>query len=622
MALTERLAIVLETIGGSSVVRDFEKVGGAAGGLGTKIKSAGGSLKGMTGGVQGLLGAVGGLPGILTAGGAAIGGLVTFGVNAITTFNELALEVQNFQRASGATAEQSSAIVAALDDVGISAEVGSKAIFQLGKRLETSGDKLAGFGITAVRGADGNTDLAATLLRVADAYKNTTDPATRAALLTESFGKTGQQLIPILEQGRAGIEALYAEAGRTGQILSQDDLNKAQEYRFAIDALGDSMREVSLNAGQALIPAVTNIANAMALVIEKLNDIGQTKAFQLLEVPLGHLISPMGNLLKVSGDLFGLFDSGGDNSAKRLREWQQSTADQAEELTNLEKSTLAVSSAQRDYEASGRAVEKADRGLADARGDYNKLLKEGAVDEEKVADAIRSRDSALRSLGSAQRSQQKAQEEYNEALAYFNAVGGDTAADKLADARDNLADADDAVANAQDRATDANEDLAKAQAGDPEFNNKLADAKIRVKDAEQGVADATYTYSKNATDLNTALTNQNTLLGGNAAAVTTLYNQWSALIALKPELAAFLSGPLAALGVGGTPTMNSTSLHASREEREMARSGVSGMPASPTVTAREGGTSTVQRIGDVIINVKEAVPNPVNIAKQILWSLN
>lgn len=570
MALTERLAIILETVGAAPVVRDFQKVGNASQGLASKLRTVGAEGAGMGGLIQA---------------GAAVAAtaVVAFATKSVDAYYDMAQAVLTFQRASGASAEQSSALVAAFDDVGISAEVGSKAIFQLGRRLESSSDKLAAYGITAVRGADGTTDLAQTLLAVADAYVNTTDASTRANLVQDAFGRSGQELIPILERGRQGIEALYSGAAATGQILTQDEVQKAEDFRLAVDELNDAWRQFQIEAGKALVPLLTDLAEAASTTAEWIDKLKIIPAIKWLAGIDGSFEDTAEAGAVLTGTIGDVKDVG-----------QELT----EGMDSLEKATLGASNAQRDYEASARAVEKADRTLVDAQADLNKLLREGAVDEEKVADAIRSRDSALRSLGSAQRAQQQAQDDYNEALAYFNAVGGDTAADKLADARDKLADADDAVANAQDRATDANSELAKAQAGDPEFNDKLADAKIRLKDAEQGVADAKYNHAKNANDLNTALTTQNTLLAGNQAAVAGLYDKWAQLLALKPELLPFLQGPLATIAPSATP-------------QGLLSPVTSGQNLSPVTTTN-----------NVTVNVSGAAADPLTLGRNILWNLN
>lgn len=586
MALTERLAIVLETVGGKAAAGEFEKLANASKGLASSTGKAGGGLAGLGSQLQGLVTGPAGLSALTGVAAAAASGLVAFATNAVATWTELGQQVIAFQRASGATAEQSSALIAAFDDVGISAETGSKAIFQLGKRLGENGSKLAGFGVVAAKDARGNTDLAATLKGVADAYRRTADPAQRAELLTAAFGKTGQDLIPILERGSAGIDALFAGAADTGQIFTQQDLQRVEDYRIAMDNLDDAVREVSLNAGQSLVPALADTADAFATVITKLNDIGQSRAWQLLEKPIGGLISPAIGAANAAGKLFGIFDSGASSTAKIEREIRE-TADAVDLLDK----TLTVAVGAQDRLANSQ------RGLADARGDLNKLLKEGAVDEEKVADAVRSHDSAVRSLGHAHREQADAQEAYNEALADFQRSGSDDAADRLADARNNLADADDAVANAQDRAQESQAALDKARAGDPNYQEKLATARQHVADAESAVGTNTLANIG-------AHQAETTALAGKVQVAQALLDKYTALIRIAPDAASALApliGAVLPTATGGSHEGNVLS----------AAPQLGYKPAAPTTT-----TQTIN------VNVSQPVAaSPTGLAQAIMWAL-
>lgn len=611
---TERLAILLEAVGTSQVVRQLEGVSGATAGLGDKFGNASEMLRnfGVSGRQAGAM-----VAGAVTAAAtAAAAALVTFGAHSVKTFTDMAQSVLAFQRASGATAEQASFVVAALDDVGVSAETGTKAVFQLGKRLEENSEKLSAHGISAAYDAKGNVDLARTLLNVADAYVATTDPAERAKLLTDAFGKSGQTLIPLLERGKEGIEALYASAEATGQILTQDEIDKAEEYRLALDDLHDSLQAIALAAGKALVPVLTKVADVLATVVDAGRDVGN----------LPYVGDLLGNIAKgafawADGNsaALGSLDELNAGAAAHVRELEELNKAQEETL----KAILAVPTAQRALEQSYRSVGKAERERADARSDYHKMLREGAVDEEKVADAVRSHATAVRSLNGAKRDQKQAQEEYNDALAAFQQFGGDTNADKLAEAEDKLADAGDSVANAQDREKEAAEDLAKARAGDPEFNDKLAKAKQKVTDTEIALADAQYATAQRAYELDGALQEQNDLLTENAGQLGAIRSEWEGLLARRPEIEAFLKGPMATLmGAGATPAtaMAPVGSDAWLRQRGGDPSTASTAPAGGTTG---GGVLTgVKTVGDIVINITEAVTDPAGIARKIIWNLN
>lgn len=631
MALTERLAIVLETVGANAVVKDFEKIGGAAGGLGGKAKTAGGALKGLVG----LGGEAGGTlaamnPALIAAGGAA----VTFGVQAVGAYQETAQAALAMSRATGTSMEQASAMVAAFDDMGISAESGTASMAQLTKRVETSGAALASFGVTITRNNAGNVDMAATLLNVADAYKKTEDPGRRAALVNAAFGKSGAQMTPILDKGRKGIEALYAEAAKTGQIMDPADAQRTEEFRGAMDDLGDAFKKFSIVAGETIVPLATDIAglatSTLAFVDKVLNaelpggeswihDLSiALNPLKSLQIQAGYSAEGLEKVTHAA-DYHGMvvYGDGVDAAADATggladasKDAAGSLDEQSAALTAVENATLGATSAKRAYDASTRSVTSAERGLVDARGKYAELLKEGRVDEEKVADARKRLNDATRSVGSAQRDLTKAQKDYNEALSYSLAVGGDDAADKLAEAADNLADKQDGVASAQERQKATQDDLKKAQAGDPDFNDKLAAAKQRVTDAEQSLADAQVTSAQQAYTLRDAVKKQTTEIAGNEAAVKSLRTEWETLLGLSPKLLPFLAAPLASLGPGGPSPGPGFGLRGFENATSP-----SALPTSGPVST----TTATQHINVAINSPQNA--DPTNLARNIAWAI-
>lgn len=199
---TERLELLI-TSSAKGAVTGIKETDAAVTQLDAKAKGATGVLQKF--GIQGeATGAVlsAGVAGGAIAAGAAI---TKFAIDGVNSFVNLADEVRDFQRASGASAEDSSRMVAVLDDMGISADKGASAIFRLSRNVGEGGDGLRQFGVEIEKNRDGTTNMVETLLNIADAYTETEDAGTRAALVQEAFGRGGKDLIPILEQGRAGL---------------------------------------------------------------------------------------------------------------------------------------------------------------------------------------------------------------------------------------------------------------------------------------------------------------------------------------------------------------------------------------------------------------------------------
>ncbi|MGH9015577.1 MAG: hypothetical protein ACRDZ1_16805 [Acidimicrobiia bacterium] len=260
----ERIQVIIDTnVGGA--VRGFGQTGAAATELGTKTSLADRALASV--GLQGVK--TGTVMKTAVAGGALVAGarLVQFGKQGVDAFVGLTSEVRDFQRASGASAEDASRFVAVLDDMGIKSEVGEKAIFRLGREAHDGGPKLREFGVEIAHTKDGMPDLTGTLLNVADAYRATNDPAERAALAQAAFGRAGKELIPILEQGRKGLKEFFAAAEEGHQIFDQGDIDRGRQYELAIDNLQDAWRGLQLEIGEGVVPTLTTGANTLATLV-------------------------------------------------------------------------------------------------------------------------------------------------------------------------------------------------------------------------------------------------------------------------------------------------------------------------------------------------------------------
>jgi hypothetical protein len=85
------------------------------------------------------------------------------------------------------------------------------------------------------------------------------DPAMRAAVAMQLFGKSGTDLLPLLEQGGNGIQALMQEAARLGYTMTAGDAKAALDLSKAMSELWHSVRMVAFQVGAALAPALLPI---------------------------------------------------------------------------------------------------------------------------------------------------------------------------------------------------------------------------------------------------------------------------------------------------------------------------------------------------------------------------
>lgn len=399
-----------------------EKASGMLGRVTGVLETYGGAVgQRASNGLQRIVGGISALPPVASAATAGVGALVA-GVGAlaaqgVTNFVNLASEVRNFQRASGASAEESSRFVAVLDDMGIAAETGAAAVFKLAKNADST--KLREFGIELERTKDGNVDVTETLLNVADAYVATNDPARRAEIAFAAFGKQGQQLIPVLEQGRKGLQAFFKSAEDSGQILSQEDLQKARDYELAMDDLGDAVAELQRELGGGLVSGIADVASAMAKGIGFATDLADKVG------GVENIVKGAATAIPGVGLAMTIFGRGSKDAADKQAELEATTEgasaaleEQASEAGNAASALKDLLAAQTGLIDATLSLEGANDRLQGAVEDYATKQREAAeavrlygADSEQARAATEALDDATLSLKEAADAQAKASAE-------------------------------------------------------------------------------------------------------------------------------------------------------------------------------------------------------------------
>lgn len=221
--------------------------------------------------LNGLKSSLSELSGALAAAAAGIGLSLT---GLVATFKSVADELDRVSKAAQKT--------------GISVEGLSALEYAAGQSgLEVAGleANLTKLNKTAVEAAQGNKDQAETfaalgvsvtdaagrmkstdvmLLELADSFARFQDGPEKAELAMRVFGKSGTDMIPMLNAGRAGITGLMAEAKTLGVVMNGEAAAAAEAFNDNLDRLSTSMRGVAMAAGQDALPALREITDAMA----------------------------------------------------------------------------------------------------------------------------------------------------------------------------------------------------------------------------------------------------------------------------------------------------------------------------------------------------------------------
>jgi hypothetical protein len=143
-----------------------------------------------------------------------------------------------------------------LGDAAMGGSAAKKALDTLG----LSGASLASMPLDKALGA------------VADKMSMIENPAQRAALATELFGKSGLAMVNMLADGSAGLNAMAIEAQSLGVVINRDVIANAAEAADKLDAMS---MVVSANLTAALVnlmPFVIAAAQDIAWLTKAVND--------------------------------------------------------------------------------------------------------------------------------------------------------------------------------------------------------------------------------------------------------------------------------------------------------------------------------------------------------------
>lgn len=422
--MLERLAILIEANAGGAI-REIQQLSatsavadGAVDGLGRRSWTTRDALDRM--GFAGIeTSAI--MKGALVAGaGVAAMAMFKFGKASVEATVQLSDSVRQVQQATSSSAQSASRLVAVFDDYEISGEGATRALAKLAREADAGGGKLRDYGVAVERNKNGNLDLEATLLSVADAYANNKDAGARSQLVLDAFGRSGRDLIPILEQGRQGVEDLFA-AVPEGQILSQKDLDTALEYKLALDNLQDAFMEIKVAAGQELLPVLADMLNGVAEVVRKMSELSQAMGkvqvggvglFEALREGALRSIPVIGNLLAMFMDM-GDGSNDAEEATKRLTEAQSNLRNV---LADNEATQSQVNDARREYAEASEEVETIERRVYDVLNNTNSALDEQQTELQETIDKVTEYVNAQLGVQGAQLNVQQSTERYNEVL--------------------------------------------------------------------------------------------------------------------------------------------------------------------------------------------------------------
>lgn len=200
----------------------------------------------------------------------AFGLFVVAATGAVTLFVKQSIDAADKARktaqAIGITTESFQALSFAAKISGVEQEAFAKAVGKLNVTLVDAGSGLATqagyFGALGIAIQDASGKMRSSeeiILEIADLFQSLPDGVEKSGLAMKIFGRTGADLIPLLNSGSEGILALTQQAERLGIVVGEKTAQQAERFNDSLTVLSAVSRGFWNQVTAELLPSMNNL---------------------------------------------------------------------------------------------------------------------------------------------------------------------------------------------------------------------------------------------------------------------------------------------------------------------------------------------------------------------------
>lgn len=240
----------------------------------SSLISLGSSVEGVSGKLLNFSGIAGTFAGALS-----IGAFATMIKGSIDAADELS----KLSQKTGTSVEALAGLKFAADQNGTSLDAVANASKKLTSSLVDKPDLFAQFGITAQ-------DSTGALIQMADIFAAMPDGVEKTALAVKLMGKSGEDMIPMLNNGSDALQALV-EKGKIYNPVTADSALAAQQFNDSLDALHAQGMSGFVKIANQLLPKLNDTVSAFT----ELTSSGESF------LPVGKIITTIFETLVVGG---------------------------------------------------------------------------------------------------------------------------------------------------------------------------------------------------------------------------------------------------------------------------------------------------------------------------------
>lgn len=234
--------------------------------------------------------------------GAVSGLAAAFAVREVVQYTksiiDLGDEMNDLRQKTGLSVNTLSGLKTAAELGGVSFEGLQSSLrkFTVNQGLAAAGSKEAAAGFQALRisitDANGKAKDSGVLLGdIAERFKAMPDGATKAAIAVKLFGKSGADMIPVLNEGRESLT-------RYGLAIGDDFAKQADQFNDSMTLLGTTFTQIGINTLKPLLPTLQSVAEGFLQITKAVAGTdGQVTR-------LGQILDLMKKIADVAGYLF------------------------------------------------------------------------------------------------------------------------------------------------------------------------------------------------------------------------------------------------------------------------------------------------------------------------------
>lgn len=353
--------------------------------------------------------------------GKALGLLgVTLTIGAFTGFIRNAIDsaaaLDNLSKRTSVSVKELSSLQLSYKLAGMSNDAMGSSMAKLSQQMSEGNVGLRALGVNA-RDAAGNLRTpTSVLMELSDKFAAMQDGAGKTALAMEIFGKSGAEMLPMLNGGSEGIREMTAMAEKLGIVIEDETAAKAAQFNDTLDLLKLGVQGVGSRVAVQLLPTLNNlvgsfletmtsgerlngVANALAAGMKILYSagIGVTEVFNTLGKSAGAGAAALIAVLKGNfSEAKGILDqaktditAGWDSSATAIRKaWSDESDTTVAAAAQIIKSNNDILAQQKARE---EAAKKASAAAGKAAADHAKQIQ----DAVNVLDGLLAVDSGL-----------------------------------------------------------------------------------------------------------------------------------------------------------------------------------------------------------------------------------